>query len=677
MSGSAHNTMSSSDPIYDPISPLKENPMEAIYKPMHNYSIEKNDEFWAAKAREHLHWFRDFDQVSSGGFIDGDVAWFLNGKLNASVCCIDQHLPAKKDKVALIWDADEPGNETHITYGELLKGVCRIANALKTYGIRKGDVVMIYMPMIPEIVMTMLACARIGAPHSVVFAGFSSEALRDRILDASSKWIITADQGLRGGKQIHLKNIVDAACIDTPCVKHVFMFERTGNPVNIVPERDLLMKDILPSMRPYCPAEEMDSEDYLFLLYTSGSTGRPKGLAHSTGGYLTYAAHTVQNVFDLKENDIYACVADCGWITGHSYVVYGPLLNGATTVLFESVPTYPNHMRYWDLVQRNKITQFYTAPTALRALMRFGTEGLEKYDRSSLRILGTVGEPINPEAWRWYFEEIGENRCSVVDTWWQTETGGHMASPLHGITPMKPGSCCFPLYGINLVLVDAATGKNVEGNGVEGVLCVDKPWPGMARTVYGDHNRYLNIYMKPYPGRYFTGDGARRDKDGYYWITGRVDDVLNPSGHRIGTAEVESALVADHRVAEAAVVGFPHDVKGEGICCYVTLTAGEDHDLEATHIEAGKEVSRAVVFEREFRQRVRDAIGPFATPDIIVITPVLPKTRSGKIMRRILRKIAAGESDQIGDTSTLADPSVVDYLISQIESKLNKLKPKL
>lgn len=602
-------------------------------------------------------WFSDFDRVSQGSFEEGDVAWFLNGRLNASVCCIDQHLPHRQDQTAILWEGDEPGESRAITYKELYQEVCRLANAMKAMGVRKGDVVMLYLPMVPEVVFAMLACARIGAPHSVVFAGFSAEALRDRINDAKSKWVMTTDEGKRGGKTLPLKQIVDKALEGAPSVKHCFVFERTGGKVGWVEGRDVKMEEVMRQQRPYCPAEPMDSEDLLFILYTSGSTGKPKGVAHTTAGYLLYAAMTHKTVFDIQEGDVYACVADCGWITGHSYIVYGPLVNGTTTVLFESIPTYPNHCRYWDLIQRHKVTQFYTAPTAIRALMRFGTEDIASFDRSSLRVLGSVGEPINPEAWKWYFEHVGDSRCTIVDTWWQTETGGHLASPLPGVTPMKPGSCTLPFYGVELALVDPGTGKEVLGNDVEGVLCVKRPWPSVTRTVYGDHERYLTVYMKPYKGFYFTGDGARRDADGYYWITGRVDDVLNTSGHRIGTAEVESALVGHQAVSEAAVVGFPHPVKGEGICCFVTMREG---------------VMESPELEKELKQAVRDAIGAFATPDVICGTPSLPKTRSGKIMRRILRKIASGESDSLGDISTLADPSVVAYLITAIELKVKK-----
>jgi acetyl-CoA synthetase len=518
-------------------------------------------------------------------------------------------------------------------------------------------VVTIYMPMVPELTMLMLACARIGAVHSVIFAGFSADAIAERIHASKSRFVVTADSGARGGRPLPLKRICDAAIANPLCQgivskTLVFSHEGGGEGFSMDPVIDVAFDALIASQRPYCPCEWMDSEDTLFILYTSGSTGRPKGVVHTTGGYCLYAMHTTATTFDLKEGDVYACVADAGWITGHTYIVYGPLLNGHSTFMFESTPMYPDCGRYWDMVQRHKISVFYTAPTAIRSLMRFGDAAPNKYDLSSLRVLGTVGEPINPEAWRWYYEVIGYSQCSVVDTYWQTETGGHVITNLPGITPMKPGSCTLPFYGIDVVVLDPATGQVLEGNGVEGVLAIRQPWPGMTRTVLGDHERYLTVYMKPYPGFYFAGDGCRRDEDGYIWITGRVDDVLNVSGHRIGTAEVESALVAHPAVSQAAVIGFPHDIKGQGICCYTTLTVG----YEATD-----------ALLKELRNAVRNSIGPFATPDIICPAPSLPMTRSGKIMRRILRKIASGETDQLGDISTLADPSVVQVLIDTIQ----------
>jgi acetyl-CoA synthetase len=587
-----------------------------------------------------------------GGFEKGDIAWFLNGKLNASTNCIDRHLEKRGDQVAIIWEADEPGQSRKITYRELHHEVCRLANAMKTAGVKKGDTVAIYMPMVPELAFTMLACARIGAPHSIVFAGFSAEALRDRIVNASSKWVFVTDEGYRGGRTLPLKKTVDAACAGVDVVEKVFVFKRSGADVPMTEGRDVYMEELMDAERPYCPAEPMDSEDLLFILYTSGSTGSPKGVGHTTAGYLLYSQMTTKNVFDLRENDVYACVADCGWITGHTYIVYGPLLNGTTTLMFESTPLYPNASRYWDLVETHKVTQFYTAPTAIRALMQRGEEPVQKNDISSLRILGSVGEPINPEAWRWYFEVVGKSKCAIVDTYWQTETGGHIGTPLPGCTPMKPGSCSLPFFGVDFAIMDDK-GNELVGNEVEGKLCVRSPWPGITRTVYGDHKRYLNVYMTAYPGMYFTGDGCKRDKDGYYWITGRVDDVVNTSGHRIGTAEIESALVAHAAVGEAAVIGFPHPVKGEGLCCYVSLNQGVEETENLC---------------KDLKMAVRAAIGAFATPDHIIVSSGLPKTRSGKIMRRVLRKIIAGEAKTLGDVSTLADPSVVGTLIDKVLS---------
>ena len=623
------------------------------YKKEYKDSIDNNSDFWGRKAKEMLSWQHEFQQINDCDFNEGMVSWFLGGKLNASENCVDRHVNKKGDQVAIIWEADEPDQSKKITYKELQREVSRVANVLRHHGIRKGDRVAIYMPMIPEAVYSMLACARIGAVHSVVFAGFSAESLRDRINDAKCVAVITADEGLRGRKIIPLKRMVDEAVMACPTVKHVFVATRTGTKVPFYPPRDVMLNEAMQNERPYCPIEHIDSEDTLFLLYTSGSTGKPKGVAHTTAGYLLYAALTHKYVFDYREGEIYACVADIGWITGHTYVVYGPLLNGATTVLFESIPNYPDAGRYWEMVERLKINQFYTAPTAIRAIQREGDEYVKKYDRSSLRVLGTVGEPINPDTWMWYYKVVGEEKCSVVDTWWQTETGGIMITPLPGATPTKPGSATLPFLGIEPVLL-TEDGKEVKGNDVSGLLAIKKPWPSMARTIQGDHQRFLSTYLSQFKGYYLTGDGARRDKDGYYWITGRVDDVMNVSGHRIGSAEVESALVSHPFCSEAAVVGYPHEIKGEGIFAYIILKEGFEDNGELVG---------------ELKNEVRHHIGPFATPDQILIAPGLPKTRSGKIMRRILRKIAAGDTKELGDVTTLADPSVVDKLI-EIRQKL-------
>jgi acetyl-CoA synthetase len=623
---------------------------------MHKESLE-NPDFWAEQAMEYLSWFSPFTEVSAGGFEHGDMQWFLNGKTNACYNCIDKHLEAgKADQVAIIWEGDEPGENRHITYAELMRETCKVANAMKAQGVQKGDTVAIYLPMVPEAAFTMLACARIGAPHSVVFAGFSADSLRDRIAYANSKWVFTTDEGKRGGRTLKLKQIVDEACKGLEAlVQNVFVFKRTGADLSShwTEGRDVWMDELAAKQRPYCPPEWMDSEDSLFILFTSGSTGSPKGVAHTTAGYLLYAAMTCKTSFDLRPGDVHACVADIGWITGHSYIVYGPLCNGVTTVMFESTPMYPTPARYWDLVEKHQVTSFYTAPTAIRAIMALGDEHVTKHDRSSLRTLGSVGEPINPEAWQWYYNVVGQGKCSVVDTYWQTETGGHLMTPMPAKTPVKPGSCCFPFYGIEPVVLDASTGKEIEGNGVEGVLCIKKPWPGVMRTCYGDHPRFMATYLNPYKGYYFTGDGCRRDEDGYYWITGRVDDVLNCSGHRLGTAEIEAALCVSDKCSEAAVVGFPHDIKGQGIACYVVLATG---------------VAESDAVVKELKQQVRTSIGAFATPDMVAIIPGLPKTRSGKIMRRILRKVVAAEEDSLGDTSTLADPSVVEKIIETVKT---------
>ena len=617
------------------------------YQSMYRRSLEEPEAFWAEQARARLTWSRDFHTVMDAEFTNGNVSWFLGGELNASYNCVDRHVLERGDQVAILWEGDDPTQVRSITYRELLRLVSQMANVLVRHGVRKGDRVAIYLPMIPEAAVAMLACARIGAVHTVVFAGFSADALRDRIQDAEAVAVITADQGLRGGKIVPLKRTVDEAVVPCRSVRHVFVTKRTGGTVPFYPPRDVDLDEAMASQRPYCPATPVDSEDTLFLLYTSGSTGRPKGIAHTTAGYLLYTSFTHQYVFDYHDGDIYACVADVGWITGHSYVVYGPLANGATTVMFESIPLHPNAGRYWDMVERHRITQFYTAPTALRAIAREGTDWVTRYDRSSLRVLGTVGEPINPDTWEWYYRIVGEERCPIVDTWWQTETGGIMITPLPGATKLKPGSATLPFFGVEPVVLDEH-GNELPGNGVTGLLAIKRPWPGMARTIQDDHPRFIDTYLSPYPGYYFTGDGCRRDEDGYYWITGRVDDVINVSGHRMGTAEVESALVNHPACAEAAVVGFPHEIKGQGIFAYVVLAQGWEPTAELVG---------------ELRGEVRHRIGPIATPDHILVTEGLPKTRSGKIMRRILRSIGERQVDSMGDTSTLADPGVVAKLI--------------
>lgn len=602
----------------------------------------------------------------NGSLSKGDITFFPNAKLNVCYNAIDRHVYENNgkdaEKVAMIWEGDEPDDVKRFTYTELLFKVSQIANALKSQGVTKGDVVTIYMPMIAELPMTMLACARIGAIHSVVFAGFSADALAARISAAQSKFIVTADIGLRGTKVIELKTIVDDALRKMDCediVQSVLVYERffetNGEELEKpdryeMKEKDVRMDKLVKVQRPYCVPEIMDAEDELFILYTSGSTGMPKGLVHTTGGYALYAAFTTKTTFNLEKDDIFACVADCGWITGHTYVVYGALLNGGTTFVFESTPMYPDAGRYWDMIDRHQISIFYTAPTAIRSLMRFGDAIPSRYDLSSLKVLGSVGEPINPEAWKWYYEKIGRNKCTIVDTYWQTETGGHIVTNIPATTPMKPGSCTLPMYGIDTVVLDAQTGEVIEGNDVEGVLAIRQPWPGLARTCLNDHERYMATYLNAYKDCYFTGDTVYRDQDGFLFITGRCDDVLNVSGHRIGTAEVESALVNHPLVAQAAVVGRPHPIKGQGICSYVTL------------VEGAEESDELLI---QLKQEVRAGVGPFAQPDAIIITPTLPMTRSGKIMRRILRKIAGGEADQLGDVSTLADPSVVDDLIAK------------
>ena len=625
---------------------------DAKYQEMYQRSVDDPESFWAEQADEMLDWFKKWDKVTDCDFHKAHIRWFEGGKLNVSYNCLDRHLDTRGDQVAIIWEGDDPNNDKKITYRELHEEVSRFGNALKDMGVAKGDRVCIYLPMIPEAAVAMLACARIGAIHSIVFGGFSPDALRDRINDSECKVLITADQGLRGGRAVPLKTNADEACSATPSIEKIVVVRCTGGDVNWQDGRDVRYEEIVKDASPDCPAEEMDAEDPLFILYTSGSTGQPKGVLHTCGGYNLYAAITHKYVFDYHDGDIYWCTADVGWVTGHSYIVYGPLTNGATSLMFEGVPTYPDAGRFWDVVDKHQVNIFYTAPTAIRALMGQGDEYVTRSNRKSLRILGTVGEPINPEAWEWYFHVVGEDRCPIVDTWWQTETGGILITPLPGATRMKPGSATRPFFGVVPALVDEQ-GKILEG-AASGNLVITRAWPGQMRTVYGDHKRFFETYFQMYPGYYFTGDGCRRDEDGYYWITGRVDDVINVSGHRMGTAEVESALVLHDAVAEAAVVGYPHDIKGQGIYAYVTLMSG---------IEANEDLRKALV------QHVRKEIGPIASPDLIQFAPGLPKTRSGKIMRRILRKIAENDFSNLGDTSTLADPGVVDDLI---EHRANK-----
>ena len=619
------------------------------YQKLYDQSVKNPDKFWGTMAKKFLTWNTEFKQVVAGDFAAGTVAWFPGGTLNVSENCLDRHLEKRGDQVAILWEGDEPGDIRRLTYRDMHGEVCRLANALRARGVRKGDRVAIYLPMVPEAAISMLACARIGAVHSVIFGGFSADSVRDRIQDSDCRVLITADEGLRGQKKVPLKKTADQALNSCPNVHTVFVLARTGAEVPMKTGRDLPMREAMDGERPWCPAEPMDSEDLLFLLYTSGSTGKPKGVAHTTAGYLLYTAMTHKYVFDYREGDIYACMADVGWVTGHSYIVYGPLCNGATSFMFEGIPTYPDAGRYWDMVERHGINSFYTAPTAIRAIAKDGDDFVTKYDRKSLRVLGSVGEPINPEAWRWYYEVVGDKRCSIVDTFWQTETGGHMITPLPGAIDLKPGSATVPFFGVVPAVLDEK-GVELKSNDVSGILAFKAPWPGIARTIYGDHTRFVNTYFKMYPGYYFTGDGCRRDKDGYYWITGRVDDVINVSGHRMGTAEVESALATHPGCAEAAVVGYPHEIKGAGIFAYVIL---KDGFTESPDLIKG------------LKDEVRKIIGPIATPDKILITPGLPKTRSGKIMRRILRKVAAQEVDNLGDISTLADPSVVKLLVDK------------
>ncbi|MEO1888679.1 MAG: acetate--CoA ligase [Cycloclasticus sp.] len=619
-----------------------------LYEKDYQRSLDDNDGFWDEKAEEFLAWFKGWDKTVEYDFPKGETKWFLGGKLNVSYNCLDRHLETRGDQPAIIWESDDPEVDKTYTYSELHKEVCQFANALKTRGVKKGDRVCLYMPMIMEAAVAMLACARIGAVHSIVFGGFSADALKDRINDSECGVLITADESVRGGRNTPLKANADKALESCPTVHTTVVVKRTGGDIAWDENRDVWYHDVVSQSSRHCPPEEMDSEDPLFILYTSGSTGKPKGVVHTTGGYLLQAAMTHKYVFDYQEGDMYWCTADVGWVTGHSYIVYGPLCNGAKTLMFEGVPTYPDASRFWQVVDKHQVNIFYTAPTALRALMAKGDEMVHKTDRSSLRILGSVGEPINPEAWEWYFHVIGGGRCPIVDTWWQTETGGILMTPLPGATDLKPGSAMQPFFGVEFGLVDAS-GKEVTGNPAEGILVIKRPWPGIARTLYENHKRFIDTYFANYPGMYFPGDGARRDADGHYWITGRVDDVINVSGHRMGTAEVESALVLHEAVAEAAVVGYPHEIKGQGIYTYVTLMDG---------VEATDELRKELV------KHVRKEIGPIASPDVIQWAPGLPKTRSGKIMRRILRKIAENRIDELGDTSTLADPSVVEDLIA-------------
>ncbi|HDK02729.1 MAG TPA: acetate--CoA ligase [Gammaproteobacteria bacterium] len=620
---------------------------EARYRELYERSIADPEGFWAEQARLFLDWTRPWDRVLDGDYHKARTRWFEGGRLNACYNCVDRHLEQRGDQVAILWEGDDPAHQEAITYRQLYERVGRFANVLKAHGVAKGDRVCIYLPMIPEAAVAMLACARIGAVHSVVFGGFSPESLKERILDSDCRVVITADEGLRGGHTVALKTHADEALESCPQVRSVVVVRHTGGKIAWHEGRDVWYHEAAAGVPSECAPEEMDAEDPLFILYTSGSTGKPKGALHTTGGYLLYAAITHYYIFDYHDGDIYWCTADVGWVTGHTYIVYGPLANGATTLMFEGVPTYPTPARFWEVVDKHRVNTFYTAPTAIRALMREGDAPVKTTSRASLRLLGSVGEPINPEAWEWYYHVVGEARCPIVDTWWQTETGGILITPLPGCTPLKPGSATRPFFGIRPALMDAA-GNELEGPAA-GNLVITFPWPGQMRTIYGDHQRFLDTYFRQYPGHYFSGDGARRDADGYYWITGRVDDVINVSGHRLGTAEVESALVLHEQVAEAAVVGFPHEIKGQGIYAYVTLIKGA---------EPGE------ALRRELIELVRKEIGPIATPDVIQWAPGLPKTRSGKIMRRILRKIAAGEVEDLGDISTLADPAVVDELLA-------------
>lgn len=625
------------------------------YAEMYKRSVDDPSGFWGEQAEQYLTWFKKWDTVLDWSFEPEDlhINWFKGGTLNVAYNCLDRHLETRGDQVAIIWEGDSPDDDRKITYRELHEEVSKFANVLKARGVKRGDRVSLYLPMIPEAAIAMLACTRIGAVHSIVFGGFSPDALKDRINDSDCAVVITSDQSMRGGKRVPLKKNADKAIESCPQVHTCIVVKRGGDPVFWAEGRDIWYHEAVAEASADCPAEEMDADDPLFILYTSGSTGKPKGVLHTTGGYLLQVAMTHKTVFDYKDGEVYWCTADVGWVTGHSYIVYGPLANGATTLMFEGIPTYPSISRFWDVCDKHNVATFYTAPTAIRSLMGAGDEPVKKTKRTSLRLLGTVGEPINPEAWEWYYNVVGEGRCPIVDTWWQTETGAHMLTPLPGATPLKPGSATTPFFGVQPVLLDDQ-GNEIDGSPAEGSLAIKHPWPSMMRTVYGDHGRFYETYFAMYKGYYFTGDGARRDEDGYYWITGRVDDVLNVSGHRLGTAEIESALVLHPKVAEAAVVGYPHDLTGQGIYAYVTLMSGE----EGTD-----------ALKNELVKLVRDEIGPIAKINLIQWAPSLPKTRSGKIMRRILRKIAANEIDGLGDTSTLADPSVVDNLIDYRENK--------
>ena len=640
--------------IYEVPESIKSNALidRKEYESLYKQSIKDPEAFWSEQARKYLNWDSDWKRVSNVDFMKGNVSWFEGGKINASVNCIDRHLKERSKQTAIIWESDDPNESKKISYKELHEAVCRFANALKKRNVKKGDRVCIYMPMIPEAAYAMLACARIGAIHSVVFGGFSPESLKERILDSDCQTVITADEGIRGSRSIPLKKNVDIALKECPEVHTVFVVKRSGANINWVPDRDVSYEQIVSEVSDSCEPEFTDSENPLFILYTSGSTGKPKGVLHTTGGYLLQVAMTHKLVFDYREGEIYWCTADVGWITGHSYIVYGPLLNGATTLMFEGIPTYPNHSRFWNVIDKHKVNIFYTAPTAIRALMSLGNKAVKSTSRASLRILGTVGEPINPEAWEWYYDVVGEKRCPIVDTWWQTETGSILITPLAGSTPLKPGSATKPFFGIEPAILNEK-GEEIEGEG-EGNLVIKRSWPSQIRTVFGDHQRCVDTYYSMHPGFYTTGDGAKRDKDGYYWITGRVDDVLNVSGHRLGTAEIESALVQHSSVAEAAVVGYKHEIKGQGIYCYVTLMA-EKNPSES--------------LKKDLISLVAKEIGAIAKPDLIQWSPRLPKTRSGKIMRRILRKIASNEISDLGDTSTLAEPEVVKELT---ENRINK-----
>ena len=626
---------------------------EKEYLSMYKESIENNENFWNQQGGR-INWKKKYSKIKNIKYSSKDVSikWYYDGTLNVSENCIDRHAKKTPNKIAIIWEGDDPSNSQKITYKELLQQVNKTANALKEIGVQKGDRVTIYLTMIPELAYVMLACARIGAIHSIIFGGFSADSIAGRILDCKSNFVVTADEGLRGGKSIPLKETVDNALLQFPNVKKCLIVKKTGKKINLVNGRDEYLDKILKTVGDFCQPEEMNAEDPLFILYTSGSTGKPKGVLHTSGGYLVYASMTHEYIFNYKPNDIYWCTADIGWITGHSYIIYGPLANGATTLMFEGVPNYPSSSRFWEVIDKHQVNIFYTAPTAIRALMREGDKPVKKTSRKSLKLLGTVGEPINPEAWKWYYEVPGNSASPIVDTWWQTETGGILIAPQTGAIKLKPGSATKPFYGIKPVIVDK-NGKELEGE-CEGMLCIAQSWPGQMRTVYGDHDRFLSTYFSQFDGKYFTGDGCRRDSDGYYWITGRVDDVIIVSGHNLGTAEIESAFVSHPKVSEAAVVGYPHDLKGNGLYCYISLIVNEEP---------------SIALKDELKNIVREKIGPIASPDLIHFTPNLPKTRSGKIMRRILRKIAANEQDQLGDVSTLADPTVVDELI---KNRLNK-----